>query len=590
MMENARTLSPRQMKFVLVLAIVIAATRLLAVAASLNDWDEALFTLAVREYDVGQHHPHPPGYPLYVAAAKAIRLLGAPEFRSLQTIVVLGAMGIFPAVFFFARAVGFDFPTSVGGAAIFAFLPNVWVYGGTGFSDVPAAALTLTACALLLRGRGDSRSYLLGAVLLGVAAGFRPASLLIGFVPGVLATIARWREARGIVLTAALAGALIAGGSYVGAAYATGSPERYLFAVREQRKYVRDIDSWRSPDRPPLSKVAESFFLWPVRQRQQMAGLALLATISLLVAARSRRREPLLTLAIFGPIAVTTWLNLDVATAARYAISYMPVHALLAADGLGIVSRGRARAQVAACGVVVAIFVVWTWPALRLQRTTYAPPFAALDWIAHNVPETSTVYVPSGYGPHALVVIPRHRVVWYDKMEDISALSSDTWIVDLTTGEGAMNFEWPRNSLEKIIRRRSFEVSVARGTQTVLFGSGWYDEEGEGENSFRWMAGQSSAMLPGLKARGRLAMRIQIPLDSVARRPVIEVTLGGRLLEKFDAVEPVMDKFWITPAYDQPVELIIRTSETFNPARLGKSHDARDLGLRVDTLSWTAVR
>ena len=151
-------MTPLEKRFLLVVSIVVALTRFLAVARSLNDWDEGLFSMGVAEYDVNQHRPHPPGYPLFVAAAKAVHLLGVNEFRCLQVIVLLGACFLFPALVMFAREIGFDFATSMCGALIFTFLPNVWIYSGSGFSDVPAATLGIGACALLLRGRRDRRA------------------------------------------------------------------------------------------------------------------------------------------------------------------------------------------------------------------------------------------------------------------------------------------------------------------------------------------------------------------------------------------------------------------------------------------------
>jgi len=310
-----------QKRLLLVLSILIGLTRLLAVSRGPFDWDEALFSLGVRDYDVAQHHPHPPGYPLFVAAAKIVHLFGIEEFRSLQVIVVLGAFFIFPALVFLAREIGFDFPTSVIGAAIFAFLPNVWIYGGTAFSDVPATAIGFGACALLLRGRRDSRAYILGAILLGVAAGIRPPYLVIGAVPALLAT---WHRVRArswaAIVVAMILGAAIVAASYFGAALASSSIDDYTAAVRAQSKYVRDVDSFRNPGRGSLADVAKTFLLWPVQQRQHAVGLALLGIVSLIAALITKRSAPWLTLAIFGPFAILAWLNLDVNTAARYAI------------------------------------------------------------------------------------------------------------------------------------------------------------------------------------------------------------------------------------------------------------------------------
>ena len=55
------------------------------------DWDEALFCLGMRSYDVTNHHPHPPGFPVFIATAKLLRLIIPSDFRALQ-VINLGAL------------------------------------------------------------------------------------------------------------------------------------------------------------------------------------------------------------------------------------------------------------------------------------------------------------------------------------------------------------------------------------------------------------------------------------------------------------------------------------------------------------------
>lgn len=585
-------MTSQQKRLFMALAVVIALTRLLAVSHALFDWDEALFALGVREYDVVNHHPHPPGYPLFVGAGKVLHAMGIEEFRALQTVVVLGAMLLFPALYFFGREIGFGFTTSVAGAAIFAFLPNVWIYGGTGFSDIPATVLVLAGCALLLRGRGSRGAYLLGAMVLGVAAGMRPASLVIGAVPSLLAT---WRRLRaGDFLAVAggfVAGAAIVAASYLGAAWATGSVPAYLDAVRGQSQWVREVDSWRNPGRPPLHEVAKQFFLLPVQQKAQMHGIAALALISLLAAAVRRRGAALLTFAVFAPFAVMAWLTLDVEAAGRYAIPYLAGYALLVADALGLIARRRVIVQSVLAAVVIAVFVVWTWPALRLQRTSDPPPVAALRWIERNVPSETVAYVHSGLGPQAGYALPGRQTFW-ERQEQISALAGDAWVLDLKVIPGAHNFVWPRsNPLWKILRRRNFEASIARVSTFITFGEGWHNEEGSGASVFRWMPATATATLPAVRGNGRLYLKVYVPIDTLPEHPQIEVSLNGAVVERFTGSEAVIEKAWIVPSRrDAPNELRISTSGTVNPARLGGSTDSRDLGLRVDALSWMPVR
>jgi len=587
-------MTPFQKRILILLTVVIGLTRLLAVARTLFDWDEALFSMGVQEYDVSLHHPHPPGYPLFIAAAKLVHLCGIPEFRSLQVIVVLGALCIFPALFFLAREIGFEFSTSVCGAAIFAFLPNVWIYGGTGFSDVPATALGFGACTLLLRGRRHSRAYLLGAILLGVAAGIRPPNLLIGLIPALLATWHRLKARTfGAVAGAVLLGALVVGGSYLGAALASSSIDDYRSAVVAQGKWVRDVDSWHNPGRPPLRDVAKTFFLYPVDERIQMGALAFFALVSLATSIVKRQGAPLLTLAIFGPLAIAAWLNLDVNTAARYAISYMAIHALLAADGFARIAPAvlSRRVQGALTAALILVFCVWLWPALETQRTTDAPPAGALNWIERNVSPTSTLYVHGAFGPHAAFLLPKHKVTFFETTNEISMMSGEAWVVDWRLTPDGMNFVRPRNTLWKVLRQRNFETSVSRQATLIRFEEGWYQEEGDGASVFRWMSREGRATLPVLAGNGRLSLRMYAPLDAIQPPPAIDVYVNGSLLEHIVPAVADIERSWVVPSRkDAPNEVRILTSATVNPSRAGNSTDTRELGLRIDALTWTSVR
>src|SRR3954449_12937059 len=89
------------------LGFLVALSRLYAISHSMWDWDEALFASALHHYDVSQHHPHPPGFPLFFALAKVARIFIHDDFRALRAISVAASLFIFPAIFALARSLRF---------------------------------------------------------------------------------------------------------------------------------------------------------------------------------------------------------------------------------------------------------------------------------------------------------------------------------------------------------------------------------------------------------------------------------------------------------------------------------------------------
>ncbi|HEX8620234.1 MAG TPA: hypothetical protein VF911_21825, partial [Thermoanaerobaculia bacterium] len=306
-------------------ALFCALTRFLAIARSPWDWDEMLFCNALRDYDLAEHHPHPPGFPLFIGLAKLARFVVASDFRALQTIAILASLLVFPAVYFFARTIGGRFSTAVIAGVLCAHLPTVWFFGGAAFSDVPSLVLVTFAAALLLRNR-----YWSGTLLLALSMCIRPQNLLIGLIPGLIAT--RKRKAWEIMAALVLGIAIVA--SLYGAAMQATRAERFRAAFRAQSDYVLHNDSFLNPERPSLLTLVERFFLKPYGPTHMSIALSLFVVIA--IAARSK--PSLLAVATFGPFALFAWLMLDRFQVTRYAIAYAPMLAILAAEGVAAAS------------------------------------------------------------------------------------------------------------------------------------------------------------------------------------------------------------------------------------------------------------
>jgi hypothetical protein len=155
------------------------ATRWPYRARLLPTWDAVQFALALDQYDIVRHQPHPPGYILYVALARLTSpVLGDPA-ATLAGLAV-GASAL--AVLLLYRL---GWQLDGRGAATLAALglaasPLFWAYGVVGLSYAAEAALA-TGIALAAWGmrQGNVGALVRSALLLGLAGGFRQSMLLL---------------------------------------------------------------------------------------------------------------------------------------------------------------------------------------------------------------------------------------------------------------------------------------------------------------------------------------------------------------------------------------------------------------------------
>lgn len=581
-------LTSRQRTIAGIVALVCAVTRLFAVARSVWDWDEALFTMAMRDYDVTSHHPHPPGFPVFIAIARLVRFLVHDDFRALQVVNVVASMFVFVAVFAFARELRLRFATCVSAGALFAFFPNVWFFGGGAFSDIPSIVLVLFAITLLLKGvrdpsislRAGRNAYWFGTLLLALAIGIRPQNLLVGLVPGFLATRKRrWWE----ILVALLIGIVVVGVAFGSAIYATGSVAEYQRMVREHGEYIARVDSFRSEDRPPLWRIVDRFFIKQYQSPVLSVIASLFVGISVVSAVRERNRALFLNAMTFLPFAIFAWVMLDRFSISRFSIAYQPMFALFLADGIARVSKKREWMLSAA---MVLAFFLYTFPALTPARNEVAPSIlaarAAADLVRLEgrqlfVGQTMVVFLD-------LVAegVPYRRIL--DDRAMLMGAATDPWLLAevTTTPENGMVFRRERGHLWNIARRHYFEIKLLPFTARPRFVSGWDEPELTQAGQRRCMGGRSVMLLPPVNGEAMLRMHVDIPTELVADHPTIVVKLNGHVVERVR----VKGDFWardfeIDAALGRPNVLELSIDRTLRP-----EDESRERGLCLRNLSW----
>jgi hypothetical protein len=181
----------------LALAIVTMATRWPYRARMLYNWDAVQFALALREFDVAKHQPHPPGYLLYVGLGRLMnRWAGDPAMAYVGLAIVFsGATTLI--VYWLARRL-YDRTTAVAAASLLAVSPLFWFYGSVGLTYAGEAfGASLVAWCAWGALEGRVRHVYWGALALGLMGGMRQSVLVLIFplwLGAALLGIRSWRR------------------------------------------------------------------------------------------------------------------------------------------------------------------------------------------------------------------------------------------------------------------------------------------------------------------------------------------------------------------------------------------------------------
>jgi hypothetical protein len=574
-------LTPGQRRSVWIATLAIGIARACTMAASPLDWDEMQMLLGLRDYDILFHRPHPPGFPLFIAAAKVLHLAGVSDFAAFQVLNALAATALFPLALFAFREMRFPLRTAVIGSALLAVMPNIWFLSGGAFSDVPAAALVLAAVGFLLRGCRSGGAYLAGAVLTGAVGAIRPQILPIVAAPALIATWSCLRARRWpVVAIGAAAGAAVIGAAYGTAIWVTGWG-RFVVALRWHQDFLMTVDVGRVP----LFESFDDFFVRPYRAPVINAVSAALALAGIGRGLVLRRMSMLLALGTFAPYAIAAWLFLSAESTGRYSVAYAPLIAVAIADGIAAISIGRRNVEVALASVLAATMAGWALPSILFVHRHESPPVAAMRWIrARADPRTSLLYVHETVLPFAWYYLARYEQRQVHDRRPPRMRTRDAYFV--TEGrpwQTVATFAWPKNRLWDLARQRYFVVSVVSTSAQIEFGSGWYGEESAGGRRWRWMSSRGVAHIRGEEGSGQLRLAFDLPPDLLARRPEITVFWNGGPIER---VRPNQRKVERTYRLAGPGELVLTTSEVMNLRAEGRGDDPRDLGLMLEEMTW----
>jgi hypothetical protein len=573
------TLSIRNNDHVVALGLFLLCivTRLMAIPASLWEWDDILFARALHKYDITVHSPHPPGFPVFVAMARALYWVTDNEHSALTTVAFIFASLVAPALFYFYRTISLDRRLALAGALLGSFAPNVWVHGGAGRSDGVAFTLGIIGLTLVIRGFQSQRSLIAGCAVFGLSMGVRTTLLpVMGPIIAVV-FIARLRRHEWRSVAVALAvGTLCIIVWYVPMVYYL-TWSKYNFAVKQHSQGIFEADALFT-HMQTLSIVLyrlQRFFVdvWGAKWIMQIFYAFSALGLSALAIERQWRTISLM-LAAFLPYLIFTFVLNAPVGGPLYSLPYIPFFTGLAACGLIIPARwlfhsGRwtllenSGLLLAIC--LTLIVAAWAYPTIKLLHREVSPPVRALEYLKKSLdPEKDLLSYSGVFSPYVRFYLPNNKAMLREEDLDpgynLIGSPTDRHILTLTSnpllGAHGEHFLWTasdlgarrlsRMSLERYFSAHIADTSKPRG---VLFLSGWYPAEGNQNEVWRWMNRQGKVAIYRLAESMTLRLRGSIiDLPSTDRRPTLIFRLGGKEIDRITIDRPDFDhKLTIKP-------------------------------------------
>jgi hypothetical protein len=601
----------------LALGLIGLVTRLVAVPASLWEWDDFLFASALHRYSLADHSPHPPGFPVFVAMSRGVFWLLHDERSALVAVAFVFGILLLPALFYFHREVFRDRSVAIAGALLGGFAPNVWVQGAMGRSDGPGMTCAVAALALILRGLHSRRALLFGCAVFGLGMGVRITLLPIVAPMLSIVLLLRLRDKQlKLVSLALIVTALASLCWYVPLVIHTTWP-LYRSVLQQHSQFTLRTDSiWAATENSVMGYRLNRFFVAIWGKHWIMWTIYALAALGIVVLARRRGWQALSWMGCaFLPFIIFTFILNTPLSAPLYSMPYIPFFTGLAACGLVLTPRliGEATGinAITRLGVLLAIALTialagWAYPTIRMVHRETSPPVRAMKYLQTRLDPERDVLIYDGL----LTPQVRFYLQQFQKFMREEALPPEANLIapfgngahfvgltiDPIVGRTEEHFDWSSKRGERRLRPlslgRYFDLYVGDVTAThnVQFLSGWYDQEHQGAQQWRWMSREGNAALLNRAATMTLRLRgVAVAKSGTSQSPTIVLRLDGvevdrfrpeyREFERVLTLNPDPARFWS--------KLQVETDQVVVPSRDAGTRDDRELGLQCFSLEWS---
>ncbi len=578
--------------------LAVAAARLLTLPESLWEWDEILFLQGVEAFDPLRHHPHPPGYPLFIGLGKAFAFVVGNPFWGLVALSVAASLAGYAALVSAFRRLGGLAGSpgaeglAVGGALLFHLSPTLLIYGPLALSDVPAALFLslFLAAAARLPGNGAPAAALAAGAFAAAAVGCRP-QLAVSVLPALAITLwlaGSWRR-RAALLGAFTVVCLL---WFVPLLLAVGGPDGLVRFLTKQACAVAQWDTTVPRAGQSAVAIATRFLAHPWGQKWTALPVLALAAAGLGVLAWRRAQwKVLLPFALLIAIELGFCLGImNPRDAVRYAIPSLLGVAFAAAVGLDALAR-RARVPAAAWGALAALatgFWLYAAPLLEPRSGSPSPPVQAADWVRTHLPRSTVLLVEKDYAAHAAYLLPRFTRFPYEEgmQRFANRPEKPLFIFGETALPGATTFLWPPSDTYGKLTRDLYRVTslspipVEQRYEAVR-GLHAYEPR-PGGAGFRWLAEDAAFRVFPRPPRTRsVAVTLGLPAEVLVAAVSVQLTVAGSPTTTVEVPRGEVRRIVLALPAAEAVEIAVQSAQSFVPVEAGIGGDPRRIAVQL---------